>query len=543
MKRTRFRLAAVLTALMLFLGVLPAMAELPVFGGIKMPDTNMQVDIQMTVNPALGSLISGFSGSAPDEATQALITTITNAANKLKTRIVSGKTGVSGAVGTELGDLFDFQAKFDKDSLENGLTASFLPGLVLGVDPAAVKAAFAQAAAPAIDPALMMEAAQPYLSVVKESFAEVQAAAKSEEGSYEFEGYGSFTKRSGFSLTTHMLAGLLGRLGETLQQDNRMQELLTQVASNTRPEGSEAPKIEELLQDIQEEAAKIKAAEDKPILDIVAYTGSDDRMYLDMASPAGSEQAFKIDLLVSGLNPEQATGETAVDAKIILKGAEMGTAEPAAPEAAIDWKLVEQGIAGGTDYTSTLLTLKINGKKDETAMSAVTALGVTSGGMNIGVNVDSSTKLDTFESQATINLNFMMPDPLLTITFAAKPTQEEPKPLASEGAATLLLKEEMSEGDEQLMSASLQKALPDLLTRLQTALPEEAPAILALLNPPQPAPGLEPAPEGGQEALPEPEVTEEAMPEPAPEATEEALPEPAPEMTEEAQPELVVPNP
>ena len=131
-------------------------------------------------------------------------------------------------------------------------------------------------------------------------------------------------------------------------------------------------------------------------------------------------------------------------------------------------------------------------------MAAQIGIGLTSGGMNLGVNVDSSTDLLTFESQSAINLSFMLPEPLLTITFAAKPTQEEPKALAEEGAVTLLMKEEMAEGDEQLLNASLQKALPDLLARLQTVLPEEAPAILALLNPPQPSP------EGGENAMPEP---------------------------------------
>lgn len=499
MRNTRFRLAAVLTALLLLLGVLPAMAEAPSLGGIPMPDTNMQVDIQVAVSPMLGSLISSFTGAPSDEATQSLITTITSAINKLKTSIVSGKAGLSGTVGTETGDLFDFQASFDKESMQNGLTASFLPGLMISLDPAAVQSVLGQTAGSAIDPAKVKELAQPYLSLVQEAFAQVQSGARSEEGSFEIENYGSFVKRSEFSITTHMLSDLLGKFGETLEKDTKTQEFLKQIASNTRPEGSEEPSIDELLGDIREEAAKGKAEADKPVLDVVSFTGSDGRLYLDMVSPQGSESPFKIDLLLVGMGHQQAAADSTVDLKIKVKGGQP-TAGEAPADTAIDWKLVEQGILDGTDSASTLVTLKVDGKKDEAAVAAQMALSMSTTGMSLGVNVASNTDLTVYESQSVINLSFMFPEPLLTLTINAKPTEQEPKAPVAEGAATLLIKEEMAQEEEQLLSASLQKAVPDLLTRLQAALPEEAPAILALLNPPQP----EPAPEGGGEAMPEP---------------------------------------
>ncbi len=541
------RLAAVLTALLLLLGTLPALAEAP---AAQLP--NMEVDIKAELNPMLGSLIAGFTGGQQDEASQNMITTLISAFNKLNTHIITGQAGVSGSIGTELGSLLDFQAAVNPETKEALATTNLLPGLSLTLDPKILEKLNPQGSIPKVTPQQMHEMAAPYLDAIAKLAQEHEQDATVEEGEFNVEGYGVFNKRTEFVFTSHMAAQLLGRLGEVYKTDDKLKVYLDEVvkasqAGQVPAEGAEAAEPMNLGEELVKASEKGLSEPNEPWLNVVCYQDGMGKTYFDAVTPEGVQSAAKIDLLLDGAGMDMENGSSQVRLKMLTANpdqADFGAApetEPAAEPAPTDWLALEQAILSGSNYRDTLINLQLDSTKEAGRMSGSVSLGLVTSGLSLGLALESSNNPETFESDTLISLTFMFPEPMVKITVKARPAQGEPLAPVLEGAAPLVISEgELAEEDNARLEAALQQGMPALIARLNAVLPEEAPALLALMQggaPETQAPA--PVPEGtvveteetpAQEAVEAPEgeaveVTEAPVEETPTEAPEEPVEE------------------
>ena len=529
------RLAAVLTALLLLLGTLPALAEAP---AAQLP--NMEVDIKAELNPMLGSLIAGFTGGQQDEATQNMITTLISAFNKLNTHIITGQAGVSGNIGTELGSLLDFQAAVNPETKEALATTNLLPGLSLTLDPKI------------LEKLKMHEMAAPYLDAITKLAQEHEQDATVEGGEFNVEGYGVFNKRTEFVFTSHMAAQLLGRLGEVYKTDDKLKVYLDEVvkasqAGQVPAEGAEAAEPMNLGEELVKASEKGLSEPNEPWLNVVCYQDGMGKTYFDAVTPEGVQSAAKIDLLLDGAGMDMENGSSQVRLKMLTANPDQADfdaapeTEPAAEPAPTDWLALEQAILSGSNYRDTLINLQLDSAKEAGRMSGSVSLGLVTSGLSLGLALESSNNPETFESDTSISLTFMFPEPMVKITVKARPAQGEPMAPVLEGAAPLVISEgELAEEDNARLEAALQQGMPALIARLNAVLPEEAPALLALMQggaPDTQAPA--PVPEGteveteeapAQEAVEAPEgeaveVTEEPVEETPTETPEEPVEE------------------
>lgn len=503
MKTNKMRMLAILTALMMALSVLPAFAEsaaAPDVASFFDSDQNIQMDIQVELNPALGSLIAGFTGAASpegqNEASMAALNTVVQAINKLKTTLLVSKNAVSGIVGTEKGTLLDFQADVDEEGKKSYITSSLLPGLSLSPDPAMLAQLTAQSKKQ-MTPEQVMQIAGPYMAAFTTNFDKMKTGAETEEGAFVIEDFGTFNKRTNVTLTSHMVADLLGDLIQVFKKDDQLKKMLDASMQNNPAAAlgssmGEAPKsTEETLQEMEEDLKQLKEQEDNPVMLINAYEDGKDALYLDMVTPNDSDAPVKLDLLLKG-QPMEVGGDMEIRMRMI--GRTPQSAEN--PGEAVDWKAVEKDLQSGANYRDTLVNLTLTVKNDLPKSNSDMKLSMTASGMHIGITANGVSDLATKESHAVIGLAYMSPEPLVKLTMTTKPTEEEPvKPLLEGATNVVVSEEEPGEEVQNLLGASLEKALPLLIERLQTALPEEAPAFLALLEgASQDAPMPEPAP-------------------------------------------------
>ena len=87
------RILAVLMALMLGLGTIPALAETPAdVPGLSSLLANigtMQYEAQVQLNPNAVAMVMGMTGQTSDEATMSLVNTLVSALNKLKFNVLA----------------------------------------------------------------------------------------------------------------------------------------------------------------------------------------------------------------------------------------------------------------------------------------------------------------------------------------------------------------------------------------------------------------------------------------------------------------------
>lgn len=507
MKQLTRRVLPLVLALMLGASLLPAFAEAPA-AGLKLSeyldfDGNSQVEAEIKLHPQLAGIIGMMTGAPMDEATATQFTTVINAVNKLKLRFIGGKGGASGTLGTEKGSLIDFQVAYDAESYGNHLTTNLLPGIALSVDPAMLQKMFSSVSQVQFNPEQIQRLAQPYVGAVSEYFNSLLPSLPREEGSFTVEGYGTFTKRTQAALTTHAIAGLMQKIADVYKQDENLKQFISQLEKDMpKTEGTEAP--QDLGQELEKMAQQGLAEPDQTLLTGWVYEGDGNALYIDAATPEGSLQNVKLDLLFSGDEQHHQT-----KGRIIVKAQAAPGGEPATPTGPIDWTALEGDIKGGQNFTDTLATFEVKGGAEGPAMTNDLTLSLQTSGLNVSLSLAGSNNLETRVGSSVLSLFMGSPEPLVTVSVNTAPTEESPVAPLLDGASVVTLKEgELPEESNALLEASLQKAVPVLISNLNTVLPEEGPALLQLLQ------------GGGQTAMPEPETetegSEQEMPEPAP---------------------------
>jgi len=506
MKTMKLRMLAVLTALMLMMGLVPALAEsaptAPDIASFFDSDQNIQMDIQVEINPMLGALVGTFTGAGGDEAqneaTQAALTTVVQAINKLKTTLIMSKNAVSGAIGTDKGVLIDFQALVDEAGNQSHITSSLLPDISLSLDPAMLAQLQAQTMQQQMTPEQAMQMVAPYLAVMTANFDKAKAGVTTEEGAFVTEGFGTYSKRTVLPVTTHMVADFVQDVLNVYKQDEQLKKLLESSMKNNPAaalapmEGVSTPNPEEALQEMEKDLKRIKEEENKTVLLVNAYEDDLGGLYLDMVTPEGEDSAFKADLLLKG-NPAELGSDLELSLRLIGRNA-TSVETPGEP---VDWKVMAQELQSGQNYQDTLVNLSLSMKNELPKTKSDMSLDMIASGMRVGITANSASDLATKESSAVVGLSFMSPEPLVKLTFATKPVEEEPAQPLLEGKTNVMISgEDLSQDLQNKLNESLQSALPELINRLNIVLPEEATAFMALIQQSmgEDAPMPEPAP-------------------------------------------------
>jgi len=500
MKKTRTRAVALFASLIMMLGMIPAIAEtqIPALGDLLANSGNQRIEVKVEVNPQFTAILSGLTGQMPDEESASVISKVISAINKLKATVLAGKSGISAVIGTDAVTLMDFQATADPETFETHITSSMMPGLALSIDPAMIQKVMGQMPQAQMDPEKVLEIFQLHAEALTGIFNEVAAGFKAEEGTFNIEGYGTFTKRTQVNLSTSLIAGVMEKLSALYKKGEvPHKEFMEKLSSASKTAGDQLPEgTFDLGKALEAGAAKAKAEPDKTILTAWVYEG-ENTLYIDAATPEDIPQPAKIDILITGKG-----SDSQVKVRFIGKASSFTAGEAEKP-AALDWAAVEKEILTGTSM-DTMVNLNVQSTSELPSMSTQVTLGMNMGSMNIGMKLKSSSRLDTMESNSTISLSLLSPDPLITLSVTTKQTDEQPAAPQLEGAATVVIKEDgLSEEDNSLMMASIQKAIPDLMEKLNAAMPEESfvlQQILQNLLAPQETPSVEETPPEQTEA-------------------------------------------
>lgn len=487
MKNAGMKLMALMVALMMLLSIAPALAEAPAdgtpFDRILKSGKNLKTEVSFQLNPQVGSLIASFSGQVPDAEVMKVFQLLSDAVGKLKATLIASADTASGAIGTDKGDLLDYQISFSQDGADLKMATSLLPGLYMTVDPEIMAKFTKQASAQNMIGEKLAKIAPPYRDALTEEVAKIQQAAGSEEGSFETT-YGVFSKRTEVTLTSHMLAGLLVKLGEVYAKDAELQALVKDIAASIMTtdmdsgEGTQAPAPEEYKDPIlsmTESAQEALGNEDAPLLNLVAYE-SENAVYLDLATLPENPQPMNIQLHFG-----KDAAATKVELKILVDGykyyAEDETPTPT------DWVALEQGILTGAVPTATLVGMKIDAvNENDSKTESVLQLHFASSGISAKISANVAADLAAMESDSEFAFYLMGTEPLLKVAVHTAPTDEKPAAPAVEGMKELVLKEKMSEEDDALLEQATAGIGEALLEKLSMVLPDEAPAIIEMIK-------------------------------------------------------------
>ena len=474
------RIAAMMMALMLMLTGLSALAQAPaateaeVFarGGRIKTETNIDVNSE-TLNDIL-AMFTGMSTQEGQDAQTAIVNTVLGALRKLTASVVTDGKAAYVSVGSETGELFNFFASMGAE--ESFALTNLLPGIELSL-PANLIPSFT----PQLEDAQNLLGGLSAYAEVAMTFVNEELLAKSslEEGSFALEGSGTFDSKVSLELRSHQVADMLDGMLKVFKEDKPMQEQLDTAlksgAVNAQAMGQPVPSSQEMIKELEKGVAGMKEAADQKLANLTLYTANEsEAMHMETEILANETPAALLTLAVL-------PGESGEDMHFSLLMPDT-TAQTEGP---VDWAATRQGVLGGTQPYATLFDAAFSQNTDEAAnreeMKGTIDLYMM--GITIGMVIDSGANISgEYASDGSFILSALGAGPLLTVTSKGYESTEEFAAPSREGLKKIALSEEMSEESGNEIMAALQAALPQLLERLVTVLPEEGPMMLTILG-------------------------------------------------------------
>ena len=491
MKKITKRLAALVTALVLLLGLgATVAAEAPATmanpAALKLLNAGGAIGFEASMNLNVDALkgILGMVMGATDEQSMTSITTVISALNKLKLKGVYTLDAASAVVGTDKGELLNFQTLVNKDSKESAVTTNLLPGISLSLDPAMVAAILAQQNMANAEE--LKEALIPYSEILL-GFVNEQMGPKPEKSAepIDIPGVGQFHYKAAFDITSHEVLGLVEKLMTTFKADKKLQGLLMQNAQG------EPGEMQNAIEQMEKDLAEQKLSKDEVGFVGTAYMNEPgDAYYFVVNTAEGIKSPAHFTLLLSGANAKF----DSVKFKLLTK---TPAEEETASEEAIDWAKVEEEITTGKNFQNVMVQVDSSMKPQGDLLASTFNLNIMVGGMNIKLEVEGDNKLDKVDANTKMSVYFNGPQPLLSVSAKMFETQEKPVAPVTEGNTVITLKQDSAQGelpekDEKALMESLQKGVQVVMENLNKALPEEGPTLLAFF---MGAAGLEQGPE------------------------------------------------
>ena len=474
------RVAAILMAAMLMFSSLSALAQAPaateaeIFarGGRIKTDTN--IDINSDTLNGLLAMFTGMPSQGGQDAQSIIVNTVLSALRKMTASVVTdGKTAYV-SMGTENGELLNVYASMGSE--DSFVVTSMLPGIELSL-PGDLIPSFSIKPEDAQD---LLGSLGAYAEVMMR-FAneELLAKASFEEGSFELEGSGTFDSKASLELRSHQVADMLDGLLKVFKEDKPMQDQLDTAlksgAVSAQAMGESVPGSQEMISELEKGIADMREDEDEKLANLTVYTANEsDAMnmqaeILDDENPAA--------LLTVALVPGEAGDE--------MRFSVLMADSTAQTEGPVDWTATRQGVLSGTQPYAMLFDVVFNQKTDEAANREEINgnVDIYVMGVKIGMAIKSGANLTgDYASDATFALSAMGGGPLLTVTSKGYEITDEIAVPSREGLKKIALSEEMpAEAENDIMSA-LQAALPQMMERLKTVLPEEGPMLVTILE-------------------------------------------------------------
>lgn len=474
------RLCAAALAVLLLLGLTGPSAEASLDRSLALYERGVNVKTETTIEVNAQTIkgllaLTGMSDST-DEMQTKLIDTVLSILGKLKFTAVGSQQEGSLSIGTDKGELMNAYV-----SLKPGdafMTSSLLPGIELRlpegmtaqmVKPEQLKEVVAGLPA-------YMEAVGSYMN------SEVMPSAKVEEGSFEIEGSGLYDQKITVELTAHRMAGIFNALLGVFRQDAAMQGLLEDAlksagaAAEVTEEEAKAPTVADLIQKAEDDIAEMLKEEDKVLEQVTVYlSGETAAMHAEFEQ---QEDAAAMALAEIDLLPAE-DGDT-FRAKLWLI-MENGSGEA---EQAVDWTAFKQGVLDGSQTGGGLVGLEVKQSADKAAglNRADIAFDLRVMGMQLGLAVNSEETAEGEYSGKSKAVLSVMGMPLMTVNSAAYETEEAIPAPSREGLKQVQLSENMSEEENQLLMEAANQTGAELTEKLNTALPEEAPVLMSLIE-------------------------------------------------------------
>ncbi|NLD02711.1 MAG: hypothetical protein GX674_05330, partial [Clostridiales bacterium] len=474
------RIAAMMMALMLMLTGLSALAQAPaateaeVFarGGRIKTETNIDVNSE-TLNGIL-AMFTGMPSQEGQDAQTAIINTVLGALRKLTASVVTDGKAAYVSVGSETGELFNFFASMGAE--DSFALTNLLPGIELSL-PANLIPSFT----PQLEDAQNLLGGLSAYAEVAMTFVNEELLAKSslEEGSFALEGSGTFDSKVSLELRSHQVADMLDGMLKVFKEDKPMQEqmdtALKSGAVNAQAMGQPVPSSQEMIKELEKGVAGMKEAADQKLANLTLYTANEsEAMHMEAEILANETPAALLSVaVVPGVSGED------MHFSLLMPDTTAQTEGP------VDWAATRQGVLGGTQPYATLFDAAFSQNTDEAAnreeMKGTIDLYVM--GITIGMVIDSGANISgEYASDGSFILSALGAGPLLTVTSKGYESTEEFAAPSREGLKKIALSEEMSEESGNEIMAALQTALPQLLERLVTVLPEEGPMMLTILG-------------------------------------------------------------
>lgn len=514
------RLAALMMAVMMMLGAASAFAQElqpDVRTGLLMSGKNIKTEMSIEVDQVtLSSLLTmfGMSGEA-DSGEQVVIDTVLSALNKMKVTALQSMSGAYVTVGTDKGSLMDVQINADMASGEANFSTSLMPDVkfsmpkdLLGTE--------------SYDSYIQSHSIQnisdwfvPYMTALN-AFGEKQPADKViiETGSFDMANRGSFDAKATLHIDSLLVAGLLDEFLPLIKEDKVIQEHLAlissaEIAAQSESMGDPMEQFKEAIAEFEKNIADMKTQPNKTIakLDVYSKMGSED-MYLEAEL---IEDEVPMALITLSVLPGEEKNDMYLS--LLTAQSESPEVETAGEEQPVDWAALRAGVLDGTNFESVLLEMTAIEVKNqaENKQIVTSRINMFATGMNIGIAVDSSSSLTgAYQSETSMAMSFLSPMPLITIHVKESQSDEVLPQASQEGFEEIILKEEMTEEDSQLLGEKLMTSIPDLMDRLKIAMPEEAGILTIILGgaldqaqPEEPATDL-PQPVEPQPLVPQP---------------------------------------
>ena len=480
MNRYLKRIAAMMMAVLLMLTGLSALAQAPaateaeVFarGGRIKTETNIDVNPE-TLNGIL-AMFTGMSSQEGQDEQRAIINTVLGALRKLTASVVTDGKAAYVSVGSETGELFNFFASMGAE--DSFALTNLLPGIELSL-PANLIPSFT----PQLEDAQNLLGGLSAYAEVAMTFVNEELLAKSslEEGSFALEGSGTFDSKVSLELRSHQVADMLDGMLKVFKEDKPMQEqmdtALKSGAVNAQAMGQPVPSSQEMIKELEKGVAGMKEAADQKLANLTLYTANEsEAMHMEAEILVNESPAA----LLSAAVVPSVSGED-MHFSLLMPDTTAQTEGP------VDWAATRQGVLGGTQPYATLIDAAFSQKTDEAAnreeMKGTIDLYMM--GITIGMVIDSGANISgEYASDGSFILSALGAGPLLTVTSKGYESTEEFAAPSREGLKKIALSEEMSEESGNEIMTALQTALPQLLERLVTVLPEEGPMMLTILG-------------------------------------------------------------
>lgn len=481
MKFTLKRIAALMMAVMMLLGVTSSFAQdvytdtrTQVLDSGKNIATQMQIELdQLTLTSILNMF--GMAGEADEQGQQVVLDSLFGALNKLKMNSLQSLTAAYVTVGTDKGELMDFYADTNIQAGEGYLTTSLMPNVKFSL-PKEMLGSYASIAL-SHNMEMITSWFAPY-KLVFDQFSGKQLAekAKVEDGSFEVIDQGSFDSKSSLEVDTHLIAALLEEFLPLIKEDKIIADHIALISDSGLAKSNDMSlslqEFQEFVAEMEQGIEEMKTKPNQVVAKLDLYTDSKTEAMFLQAELIEEEVPFA--LLSFKLLPGQDKHD--MHFSLLFSQGE----EPVS-----DWAALRADIIAGTNAEGVLVEVTAVEEKNmaDNKHLVNTRMNLFLMGLNIGFAVDNSSSLTgKYESQSSFAISFFSPQPLITIHVSESETDEALPQRATDGFEEVLISEEMSEEDGQLLMNKLEEAVPALLEKLNVALPEEGPMLTMLLN-------------------------------------------------------------